>query len=373
MKKNIFILGLFVLALLPLSAQKKVTPLPVDSGYVFGPNYFFYALPQTVFQFDVTLTRVSAYKGVYGDYADKLLGLSNVITHNDTYYNVKNIAINQISIADTSYIFAVEPSSKQLAAGLMTQLSLARVEQGQPRSFGTAQVAEPQIPDFFRYYADLAYMDKESNYVETQLVDGVVRQVPASKVEKVAKSSQQQAQEAADFIGKIRADRYAVLTGAQEVNYSADAISKMVDDLNELEKNYLGLFTGFTVEEEVPCTLYVIPDTVNPFKQFVFAVSNSGISMVKSVKDQDNYYIMMTPKDGVSKIDNFKQAQRQNKKYKANSGYRIRHAVPVEVSLYQGNTKLYSLGTVLMYQWGEIEILPLGKDDIDIHTIGIIY
>ena len=53
MKKNLLTTVLLSLALTGLFAQKKVAPLPVDSTFSYGQNYFFYALPKTVFKVDM--------------------------------------------------------------------------------------------------------------------------------------------------------------------------------------------------------------------------------------------------------------------------------------------------------------------------------
>ena len=374
MNKVIYFWGLVMLAMLPLSAQKQVTPLPVDSGYAFGQHYFFYALPQTAFQIDLNLNRVHSYRGKYADYAQNLLGLTNVITKDNISYELKGVSVRQTAVADTSHIYAVEPTSKQISSGLLKQLSMQRTVRGTNDLTVTRSVQPAQIPDFFRYYADLAYADKSIPVIETCLGDdGVVRQMPTTKTEKVAKTDLQQAQEAADQISKIRSDRYALIAGAAEVNYSAEAISEMVGQLNEMERNYMGLFTGFTVEDEIPCSFTFVPDSMIVGKQFVFAVTKEGVSFKKSLAEKENYYMVFTPCEAVDKIESFTAVQKQGKKYKDEAGYRIRQALPVEVTLWNGNVMMFSLGTVPMYQWGDIEILPLNQEDIDINKVGIIY
>lgn len=57
MKKIFFSILMTSLAITGLFAQKKVNPLPVDSTFAYGKEYIIYALPQTAFQVNVTVTR----------------------------------------------------------------------------------------------------------------------------------------------------------------------------------------------------------------------------------------------------------------------------------------------------------------------------
>ena len=85
MKKIFFSILITSLAITGLFAQKKVTPLPVDSTFAYGKEYIIYALPQTAFQVNVTVTRSHEFAGVYSQYAGKLLGLNNVISSDNIF------------------------------------------------------------------------------------------------------------------------------------------------------------------------------------------------------------------------------------------------------------------------------------------------
>ena len=60
----------------------------------------------------------------------------------------------------------------------------------------------------------------------------------------VEKSPEQKAREAADFISKIKEDRFNLLTGYQEVSYNQETLEYMDTQLKLLEKEYMKLFTG---------------------------------------------------------------------------------------------------------------------------------
>lgn len=373
MIKKLLLLSLLCVSLISLFAQKSVVPLPVDSGYKYSGDYIFYALPQTAFKVNVTVTKSNEFQGIYGDYAKSLLGLTNVISSDRITYSVKNIEIETVEVPDTTCVYAVQLSSKQRKSDVYSNVLLQRSANGKGQGSCGYTPDELQIPDFFRYYSDLAYMEQNDNYVETQIVDGVVRQVPAVRTQKVAKSSQQKAQEAADQIGKIREDRYALLTGSSEVPYSAEAISKMVDELNTMEQNYISLFTGFVVEEEEHYTVWVLP-AAGETQISLFSVSQTaGFNTRLSAKPAENYVMNLQPVKEASVRSAFDVKWHCSQGHKPYAGYRLRLPAAAQISINQGATPVFDLGTRYIYQWGTIDILPLGKDDFDISKIGFIY
>lgn len=363
---------LCLLMVFSASAQKKVTPLPIDSTMKFGKNYFFYALPQTAIRVDVCVNKMSEMKGVYTEYAEKLLGLTNVITQNKVLYGIKNIDIQAVSVPDEEYVYAVELSSVQLKNQFLTKLYERNNTFTQlPSPIYTP--SETVIPDFFRYYSDLAYTEESDDYVETQIIDGVVRQVKASKVQKVNKSDAQKAQEAADMIAKIRQDRYDLLTGAQEVTYSKEALELMIDQLNTLEKNYIELFTGFVVNNVEQYTVWIYPQTgKNQSLAFSFS-PQTGFSESKSAVESENYYLNYLPQFDPKNQTDFEQKNAFFKGKNQGNGYRIRRALPMELSLTCSGKTVARFGIAHIYQMGKIEILPLNQDAFEIDQFGFIY
>ena len=371
MRKKLMLLCLAAVSVFSASAQKLVTKLPVDSGFVFGSDYFIYALPQTAFQIDVVVTQNREMKGIYSDYASSLLGLNHIVSQNRTTYELKSVSVKPVTLPDEDYVYAVELSpaqKKDLFLNKLYENQVASVKDAEApvQDFGI----EP-IPDFFRYYSDLAYIEQANNYTETQIVDGVVRQVPASRVSKVTKTNEQKAQEAADMIDKIRKDRYALLAGEQEVAYQPATFSQMIDNLNELEKNYIGLFAGFTLSDEVHYQVVVAPGQMNITPAFSFTTAN-GFSEAAGTA-ADTYYLVVSPQYSLDPVAAFAGERANGKKYVEPTGYRIRRPVPSDVSLNLGHKTVYSVGTCNVYQFGKIETLPAGNDGFDIAKFAVIY
>ena len=355
-------------------AQNQVVPINETYHQTFmGDNTFYYMLPQTAFQVNVTITKTKEMKGYYGEYAEKLLGLTNIIANNKTSYKLKNISVSPIILPDSNQIYAVELSADQKKNQFLSKLYQTPANLIiDPVIYPNYTVASSSIPDFFRNYADLAYTETDDSFVETRIIDGVVTQVPINKTKMVSKTMAQQAQEAADFIAKIRKDRYDILSGIHEIPYSGDAFAYMVEQLNQLEQNYLSLFTGFTIEEEEAYTLIVTPEGDENISLFSID-SENGLSRSLSIRGEQNYYLSVDPQIGNSKYIQFEYAKNRNNKKGQNKGYRFRKPVPAFVSLIKNDKSIYSFGFFNMYQLGKIEILPAGLDDFNISEYAIIY
>jgi hypothetical protein len=63
----------------------------------------------------------------------------------------------------------------------------------------------------------------------------------------IEKTTEQKAREAANFILRLEDQRLSLITGYHEVNYSAEVMQFMNEELRGLQEEYLALFKGKTV------------------------------------------------------------------------------------------------------------------------------
>jgi len=369
MKKILLIIACFGLLFLNCQAQKNVYSLPLDSGKAIKGQTFRYMLPTTAFQVTVTVTKVREIKGYYADYAQSLLGLSNVISENRTFYKVKDIALKPVEVPDANHAYAVELSSAQIKNHYLAQLS--KDKSLTPTLSQDVQVYTTKstpIPDFFKNYSDLSYTEMEDSFVETKIIDGVVTQVPANRTKIVSKSNSQKAQEAADLISKSRKDQYALISGDQETAYSGEAVETMLKELKQWEQNYLNLFTGLVLEDEITYTFYVIPDQQEVLPLFSFDQTH-GLTVNDLSTGQDNAYMLhLNPLFANGTLQTSPKTTA-----KCNNGYRYRQGLPVNIALYYQDKETHNFGMFNMYQFGEIQTLPIGQDELDIKSIGFNY
>lgn len=348
------------------SAQQNVLPLPLDSGVTVKGNTIQYALPTTALKMTVTVAHVHEYKGYYADYAQSLLGLSNVITENKSYYALQNVVVEPVEVPDYEHTYLVQLSSKQNKNNLLGKL--ATCKRSTPKvnySNDFTSYSEP-IPDFFKNYSDLSFTKEEDAFVETKIIDGVVTQIPSNRTKTVSKTNSQKAQEAADAISKSRKDRYSLISGEQETPYAPETMEMMLQELKQWENNYLSLFTGLKLEDELVYTFYVIPDAQKLTPAFAFN-AHDGLS-IDNMANSQVYMVDVQPLFS-------EQALRQGEEETTSkvAGYRYRKAAPAQVSLWRGQEKVYDCGVMDIRQMGIIQTLPANQDHININQIGFVF
>lgn len=374
MKKRILFFLLSGCMVLMGQAQQNVYQLPSDSIPSVKGQTFCYMLPSTALKVTVTLTKIHEIQGYYAEYAQSLLNLDNIISENRTFYKVSNITLEPLQVPDTAHLYLVQLSQKQIKDNQLARMTVKdALIPSLPQQVQSYSTQVTLIPDFFKNYPNLSYTETKDSFVETKIIDGVVTQVPSSRTKLIAKTDHQKAQEAADIIGKSRKAQYDLVAGTQETAYSAEALKLMLDELKQWEQNYLSLFTGLTLEEEIIYTFYVVPEPKQTQMPLFACNRTLGFSLDVSNADIGSVYkLQFTPVYDAGRIQQL--ANNGNNSPKANrTGYRIRKAMPVQISLLLENKEIFDFGIFNMSQFGNIQILPPHHDHIEIQNFGFIY
>jgi len=364
-KLLIVLLSLFIIQC--VYSQKAVYKLPVSSETAITNPTFFYTLPKTAFKVDVVITKKTQMKGLFADYAEKMLGITNYCKENSSNFTLKNLIITPFTVPDESLQFMVELSPEQMKKNFLQTLYTNNGDVGF-RAFSTLEKNNADVlPDFFKNYADVLTKQAHISYTETKIIDGEVVQVPVFQTQTTTKNLKQQAEEAVAFIEKVRKERYSILSMEHETTLSKEAFEYLVNQFNELEKKYLELFTGIIFFEDIHESFVIYPDNETSLLPVCSVTPNLGFSKLMSNINTCNYYLKFVPQTSndlkINYIDN---------KSKKNSGYRIRKSVPVLVSLVQDNKESLT-GIFSIYQFGLLETLPANMDMFEIGQWGYLY
>ena len=355
---------LIMLIFFNVFSQKAVYQLPVDLKTTVTNPTFFYTLPKTAFKVDVVVTKTSHIKGLYADFAEKLLGITNYCKENSATFQLKNLMITPFSVPDETLQFVVELSSVQMKNNFLSSL----YEKNATQDFQTFSTFEQNnadlLPDFFKNYADVVMQQTYETYTETKIIDGVVTQVPVTQTKTTTKTLAQQAQEAVDCIEKIRKDRYDILSFSQETPLSQEAFEYLVNQLNDLEKQYLELFTGITVLEDSHETFVVYPQNSSELQHICSVTPTAGFSTSICKTAAYNYLLKFALQTSTEMRANFNETL--TSKSKKDFGYWLRKAEPVLITLVHGDIEETTLGIFHVYQFGLLETLPANLDGFDI-------
>jgi len=236
----------------------------------------FYALPRTVVKIDVKIDRVENYKGPYADFALRFLGLKNVVPANSIDYSISSISITTYPEPDPDQYYFVEMGDKISKGETTALLSLsdAGVILGTiqdrldtlNRNTAVSRQDETQSDDFkdafgelFKYSADVSVFEKVDTIIRKINIDTMTVERQYYKRTMVEKSPEQKAKEAADYISKIKENRFNLISGVQEVNYNKETLEYMDSQLKTMEKEYLKLFTGISLHKSLNFSYKYIP------------------------------------------------------------------------------------------------------------------
>ena len=358
---------LLIICVLSLSAFAQVQVYPLKEFPEKGVKYVGkvqYALPTTTLKVTVSVSKVQDIRGYFADYAESLLGLTNIIQQNRTYYKLNSVDIEPITAPDDSKVFVAYTSNYDLAK-LWQEESITATDVLAATPLTTYTTHTATLPDFFKNYADISYTQQSETFVDTKIIDGVVTQVPASHTKTVSKSFESKAREAADAIVKSRKDQYNLAAGEQETPYSGEAMQAMLSELKKWENNYMSLFTGVSISDTMVYVFYITPEDLTPATAFYFNATKGFNQSEGAAADAYSLIFNRIYKDNITKIIEFNYPE---------YSYITRDKKPVQVSLTHANDKIHDFGVINMHQAGSLQTFhPYSKQVVGIKGIGFVF
>ncbi|MBQ5993252.1 MAG: DUF4831 family protein [Bacteroidales bacterium] len=358
---------LLIICVLSLSAFAQVQVYPLKEFPSKGVKYVGkvqYALPTTTLKVTVSVSKVQDIRGYFADYAESLLGLTNIIQQNRTYYKLNSVDIEPITAPDDSKVFVAYTSNYDLAK-LWQEESITATDVLAATPLTTYTTHTATLPDFFKNYADISYTQQSETFVDTKIIDGVVTQVPASHTKTVSKSFESKAREAADAIVKSRKDQYNLAAGEQETPYSGEAMQAMLSELKKWENNYMSLFTGVSISDTMVYVFYITPEDLTLATAFYFNATKGFNQSEGAAADAYSLIFNRIYKDNITKIIEFNYPE---------YSYITRDKKPVQVSLTHANDKIHDFGVINMHQAGSLQTFhPYSKQVVGIKGIGFVF
>jgi hypothetical protein len=268
MRRAITIISLALLAAAcfgPKEMQVKVAPM----GEVVPEttSQHLYALPQTVLKVEVTCHELRHFPGPFREYAEKYLGITEVIRQNFSLWKILDVNVTPHSELDPSMVYHVNVLKGEFAPSLL-QPYMERgiifdgnelIMEGIRGATLSGQLTGEEVR-----YEDLGI---ESNFEErtetmykTIVTDTSFVEVPVDRTITEQKSLAMKAREAADLLLELRTRRFELLTGDVETFPQGVAMEAALAKLDELEASYLSLFTGKTTGRIESRAWFVVPE-----------------------------------------------------------------------------------------------------------------
>jgi hypothetical protein len=219
-----------------------------DSGFRQS-GALLYSLPQTVIDVSVQADEQVVIPGPFRPYAEKYLGIRDVPAKPEYSWTVTLVKIGFHAETDPDYVYAVMgaytpdlfPGLPELVRDSMI-LDLNRLNyRGVYYDTFPAKSAEPYFTDLSIKRNFEAEKDVEVSKV---MPDTVYLTRPASKNNLRNKTLEQKAEEAANFLIKLKKRRFKLVSGQLDSMPQGVALGDALRELSRLEDNYLSLFTG---------------------------------------------------------------------------------------------------------------------------------
>lgn len=242
-----------------LLTEKLATATDTSRGIV-------YSLPKTILQVEVDTKCIQETPGIYFQYADRFLGMKEVIQSESIRYEITGFRLTSKTVSDPeqAYLISTGKKSKNVAIKLTPEGFLKSINGKSTNDEKVAKVATRTIA-------------KE---------DTKKWEVPASSIftreMQQANSTAKMAELAANQLFSIRDTRFNLLT--QEVDKTPQdgrSYEIVLSELNRLENAYLELFKGKTTDSKQTFSY-----TLNPQKDSTDVLLR--FSLFKGVLDKNN-------------------------------------------------------------------------------------
>jgi hypothetical protein len=318
-----------------------------------------YALPRTMFTIKVEFERTIELPGPYAAYADELLGLQNVIMHENESWTIRSVSVSSHEEADPSEFYVIESNtlvqSNYLAfrkEGLIFDL----YPRTSSRIIAESDGKEIDVSRFrsFDLGSDEYYRVQTDTVYKRVSVDEQFIRIPYIVEKRKKLSDAQLAERAARRLMDLRDGKFMILMGEANVFPQSNAA---IDEINRMEKEFTELFTGKTITDIRTFTYNLLPEKGMEGKEveiFRFSEvtgpeavdSESGMPVVMELiperKTKNIAVVARNPADAAPSVP--------GKVY-----YRIPDIVNVSVRL--GDESLYN-SRKLIYQFGTVMQLP---------------
>lgn len=237
-----------------------------DDAVVGAVEGVVYSLPRTGVRIYVKTLKSSFQPGPYARYADQLLGIKNAKTQASVNYDIIDVRMETFAEPDPEQVYKVmgEPGYLLSLSAEGTLLGFnAGVFNMQPKPMKTNKlIANPEPEDGFSF----DYFNDSPLYTAGDSTNNF-RPVRIAEEQKVA--------EAAKRVMESRRAQYDMAAGLlDEFHPDGEAYKVSLEELKTIEKNYLSLFVGRTVQTEDIFSFDYIPVKPTGKGEVIFRISN---------------------------------------------------------------------------------------------------
>ena len=349
-------------AMLYCCAQIQVFPL-TEQNVKIKKNSCIYYLPQTTLEIRMKVSKQTLTPGPYYKYAEKYLSIKNVPAVVSSDISIDDVQINKMQQPDPNACFMVV-SDREANIVYNNKGIIVGYNCGNPsmscsdmESHFTKE-ADFQTPLFTDYGVKRNFIGNTDTTYKVVEIDSVFQKIPIYNTVIVSKDEEMKAEEAANYIIKIRKRMFKILTGQFETDTPPSDIDLMISELKEMEKRYLELFIGKITKQTVEYVFYYTPqsDLVEERVPICYITSDDEV-VSKKTESSEPVYLTLKNSNAAKEVSNFYGRQYDLKKKEKKMG--LYYRIPSEVMLsVDFDDFTYYKGMTTVPQCGYLGHLP---------------
>lgn len=217
-----------------------------------------YSLPLTTVTVEVDAVQESFFAGPYAPFAKRFLGI-DVRETDATRSYVKEVRLVTRVEADPKARFSVDTKgAEDRFLALSSQGLVSFQDKLEAGDLVWRFNPQPEADFGTRGVTSQTRTETRTIWKEVETDTAFVR-VPVEEAYQVQKTLEMKAQEAADMVLKARKERFNISTGNTDATFSGEALGAALAELDRVEKEYLTLFTGYTVTREQSGSFDIVP------------------------------------------------------------------------------------------------------------------
>ncbi|MDD2636498.1 MAG: DUF4831 family protein [Bacteroidales bacterium] len=362
MKKVIILLGVLGMGLLA-SSQINVIPI-TDTSLQIKKNSLVYFLPQSLIHLKLDVKTTKFIPGPFYNFAEKYLSIDDAPKKAYTYSDILGVEFMQVSSVDPLAGFIILDNKASLSfdnRGVITAYNDNIDNQSELN-----KIQYQNLPEYFNldspHYTDYGVKRNFTGITDTTYkviqLDSVFQKIPVYNTVITSKDFEQKAEEAANYIIKIRKRRFKLQTVQFDDERPPKDLVRLIKQLDKLERQYLELFIG--KEISVNNSFYY---TFKPEKNHksgkieIFHLSEERGICQTAAEDTEPVYLKYKNCQKTKELDNFYKRQTKLKEKEKTKG--LYYRIPGHGSIcVEFDNHTYAKQTFIIPQYGSLTNLP---------------
>lgn len=356
MKKYFF---LFIITLLVItSCQKGWYVLDDQAGEKVKQNALPYYLPRNQVHIKIEIDQYRFVPGPYAGFAKSYLSLDNVEMKENYFWAIQTVELKTRQLPDPEHKYwivpeKVTPDLSYTQGGVLSGINTmktAEFDVPEPVFFNQ-HINNPARLDFTNMQIDKSKYEVIDTTYRIVQTDSVVQRIPVYQTKEKEKDMSQKAKDAADFIIRVRKNKFSLEAAIEDKQVSGVDIKYMIDKLEETEQSYLELFTGKLQKERLELYYTITPENESGAQNFIldYIDKAKAVPVDDQVNSEKLSFMVLPLNERHARI----QPDEDNK-----SALIYRQPMPVQYVLYLNDEKIFSQPGVCP-QMGNINDVPV--------------